>query len=91
MEENKDVIATVIQNGCKALPGVMSAACGAGDVEIVEMLAKAWEGQPGCAIGGQGMEAVIDRKNKEMFMCIVRNQLLSKVAAETIAMRLGMT
>ena len=54
------------------------------------MLAKAWKGQPGGAIGGHGMDAVLDRHDKDMFYCLIRNNLLSKVAVDMIALRLGM-
>ena len=65
------------------------AACSTGNIEIVELLAKAWKGQAGGAVGGHGMDDVINKKDKAMFDCIVRNHLLSKVAVDTITIRLG--
>ena len=87
--KDKDVIMKIISSKRLAIPGVMSAACAAGDVSIVELLAEAWKGQPGGAIGGHCMDTVIEKKDYKMFLCIVRNQLLSKVATDTIAMNLG--
>ena len=89
-KQNVQSVRHILDHGCQALPGIMTAACFTGNIEIVEMLAKAWKGQPGGAIGGHGMDAVLDRHDKDMFYCLIRNNLLSKVAVDMIALRLGM-
>lgn len=65
-------------------------ACATGNIEMVEMLANAWKGQDGGAIGGHGIDAVLEKHDKEMICFLVRNNLLSKVAVDIIAQRLGL-
>ena len=89
-DKNKLIIKHILNNNCQAVPGVMSAACSTGDVEIVELLANAWKGQAGGAIGGHGMDSVLMNKDENMFKCIVRNHLLSEVAVTILSLNLGL-
>lgn len=88
--QDREVIEHALKHGCPAVAGVMSAACSSGNVAIVELLADAWAHHEGCAIGAHGIEDVLDKKDYNMFKCLMRRCLLSKVAVDIIAWRLGM-
>lgn len=71
---SRDIIALkqLLEDNDQPLAGIMSFACGSGDVAIVRALATAWQGKAGGAIGAHGMEAVLMNKDRAMFCLLIK-------------------
>ena len=87
-KQNIDVVKHMLHYKCPPVSGVMSAACGTGNVEMVRLLANAWKGLPGCAIGGHGMDSVLQNKDVKMLKCLIGLNLLSETAIDLLAYKI---